>query len=273
MATRGRALGGYRLVGSSPYDDRLRNWPEASRPKCGILRATTNNARTEATLPVAENAEERWLCVSQFIICRSTMMSQPQGHNVHGFSNTLRTDSPSDKLRQHCTLTQRTFMTIAHLLTLSRNINFFALTFVITVSCFVVVLDITLLKFLVFLSEFRRLTGLSHRLSRWTQDGVLQLQRRAYEAQGRGTWVNLDDDVPLTVSKERLEDLPLTRVLVDFTDSKASSGHRKEDEDFTPRPLRSTKTWATQETAVSTGEFSLKKSHWKGSKLEEDEKH
>ncbi|KAF2682061.1 hypothetical protein K458DRAFT_342341, partial [Lentithecium fluviatile CBS 122367] len=88
------------------------------------------------------------------------------------------------------------------------NINFFALIFVVTVSTFVVILDITLLKFLIFLSEFQRLTGLSRHLSRWTQDGVLQLQRRAYEAQGRGLWENLDEDVPLTAEKLRLDDLP-----------------------------------------------------------------
>ena len=147
----------------------------------------------------------------------------------------------------------------------SRNINFFALVFVITISCFVVVLDITLLKFLIFVSKFRRLTGLSGRLSRWTQDGVLQLQRRAYAAQGKGKWKNLDEDVPLTVSKELLEDLPvasepLTKVLVDFTDSEA---YRKYEEDSVPRPLRSAKTWGTQDTAVSAAEISLKKSHSK----------
>ena len=67
--------------------------------------------------------------------------------------------------------------------------------------------------------------------------------------------------------KERFEDLPIasrpiTRVYSDFKGSKASKVDTKSEEDFEPRPLRSMKTWATQDTFVSTGMNSLKKSRF-----------
>lgn len=85
--------------------------------------------------------------------------------------------------------------------------NVFGMAFIISVSLFFTILDILVLKFLIFLSGFRK--TLSPRLDRWIQDGVLQLQRRAYEAEGQGTWSNLDSDVPLTENKEMLTPLPL----------------------------------------------------------------
>ncbi|CBY01681.1 hypothetical protein LEMA_P004680.1 [Plenodomus lingam JN3] len=87
------------------------------------------------------------------------------------------------------------------------NINVFGMVFVITVSAIFAILDITLLKVLVFLDSFR--TMFSPRIDRWIQDGVLQLQRRAYEAEGQGTWSNLKRDIPLTREKEILTELPL----------------------------------------------------------------
>lgn len=141
----------------------------------------------------------------------------------------------------------------------------------------VVTIDITLLKFLIFLSEFRRLTGLSNRLNRWTQDGVLQLQRRAYEAQRRGEWVDLEHDVPLTARKEALEDLPVESVDLStlfgiYRDTKDKKQSDAYEEILSPRPLRSTKTWATQDTVVSLGQSSLKKSYSKDSSLKESDK-
>lgn len=82
-------------------------------------------------------------------------------------------------------------------------------------------LDITLLKFLVFVSRFRRMRKIGPRLERWIQDGVLQLQRRAYEAQGQGVWVDLDKDVPTTTERETLTDLPVDPLRTTF--SKAPS--------------------------------------------------
>ncbi|KAF2871909.1 hypothetical protein BDV95DRAFT_28836 [Massariosphaeria phaeospora] len=85
------------------------------------------------------------------------------------------------------------------------NINCFGLVFIVVVSCTFMALDIGLLHFLIYLSKFRR--ALAPRSDRWIQDGVLQLQRRAYEGQGQGTWTNLDQEIPLTVEKELLSDL------------------------------------------------------------------
>jgi hypothetical protein len=67
-----------------------------------------------------------------------------------------------------------------------------------------------LLKYLIYLGKFRK--ALSPRIDRWIQDGVLQLQRRAYEAQGQGTWSDLDKEVPLTQANDMLDDLPLMSV-------------------------------------------------------------
>jgi hypothetical protein len=88
-----------------------------------------------------------------------------------------------------------------------RNVNVFGLSFVIVTSLFFAIIDIVLLKFLIYLSSFRK--ALSPRVERWIQDGVLQLQRRAYEAHKEGTWSELGREVPLTAAKELLADLPL----------------------------------------------------------------
>jgi hypothetical protein len=45
------------------------------------------------------------------------------------------------------------------------------------------------------------------RLNRWIQDGVLQLQRCAFQAEGKGTWVKHDNDIPVTTYGERLSEL------------------------------------------------------------------
>jgi hypothetical protein len=63
------------------------------------------------------------------------------------------------------------------------NINVFGLVFVLTLSLLALIVDITLLKFLIYLARFRRQLG--PRVERWIQDGVWQLQRRAYEGVGQ----------------------------------------------------------------------------------------
>jgi hypothetical protein len=88
-----------------------------------------------------------------------------------------------------------------------RNINVFGLSFIIAFSCLVAILDWTILKFLVFLGRFRR--ALAPRVDRWIQDGVWQLQRRAYEGEGYREWTNLEADVPLTKAGQMLKDLPI----------------------------------------------------------------
>jgi hypothetical protein len=82
------------------------------------------------------------------------------------------------------------------------------MAFVVATTLFFAIIDIVLLKFLIHLSTFRK--ALSPRIERWVQDGVLQLQRRAYEAHKEGTWSGLSKEVPLTKAKQLLAELPLT---------------------------------------------------------------
>ncbi|KAH7372353.1 hypothetical protein BKA66DRAFT_423129 [Pyrenochaeta sp. MPI-SDFR-AT-0127] len=89
-----------------------------------------------------------------------------------------------------------------------RNINVFGLSFVIAFSIMVSVLDIMLLKFLVYLSSFRR--ALAPRIDRWIQDGVWQLQRRAYEGEGHRDWKDLESEIPLMHKDQKLKDLSIT---------------------------------------------------------------
>jgi hypothetical protein len=86
------------------------------------------------------------------------------------------------------------------------NINVLGLILVVSVAGLVTIIDISLLRFLIFLTRFR--TALAPRIDRWIQDGVWQLQRRAYEAQGYA-WVDLEGEIPLTAPNEQLKDLPV----------------------------------------------------------------
>lgn len=88
----------------------------------------------------------------------------------------------------------------------SRNINVFGLSFIIAVSLFFAILDITILRIMIYLTRFRRALG--PRVGRWIQDGVWQLQRRAYEGEGYRGWTDLEADIPLTYEK-KLKDLPI----------------------------------------------------------------
>ncbi|KAH5271964.1 hypothetical protein HBI71_047610 [Parastagonospora nodorum] len=108
------------------------------------------------------------------------------------------------------------------------NINVFGLAFVISMSLFLALVNISLLKFIIYLDRTKNVLG--PRTDRWIQDGVLQLQRRAYEAHGQGTWTQLGKDVPLTAKGEKLADLPLesrpipTHEKVDDSTGTASPG-------------------------------------------------
>lgn len=88
-----------------------------------------------------------------------------------------------------------------------RNINVFALSFVITFAVVVTLLDISLLRFMIFMSKFR--AALSPKIDRWIQDGVFQYQRRAYEAQGQGLWKKLETEIPTESDNVKLPDLPI----------------------------------------------------------------
>jgi hypothetical protein len=67
--------------------------------------------------------------------------------------------------------------------------------------------DITLLKFLIYLARFRRRLG--PRVERWIQDGVWQFQRRAYEGVGQRDWTELESEIPLTDKGQMMKDLPI----------------------------------------------------------------
>ena len=86
------------------------------------------------------------------------------------------------------------------------NINVFGLSFIIAFSVLVALLDIFILKFMIYLSKFR--AALGPRVDRWIQDGIWQLQRRAYEGEGYRGWTDLEADIPLT-KQEKLKDLPI----------------------------------------------------------------
>jgi hypothetical protein len=88
-----------------------------------------------------------------------------------------------------------------------RNINLFGLTFILTFSFLAMLLDTSLLKFLIYLSRFRRALG--PRIERWIQDGVWQLQRRAYEGEGQRGWTQLEEEIPLTEKGRLMKDLPI----------------------------------------------------------------
>lgn len=59
---------------------------------------------------------------------------------------------------------------------------------------------------MIYLTRFRRALG--PRIDRWIQDGVWQLQRRAYEGEGYRGWTDLEADIPLT-NEKKLKDLPI----------------------------------------------------------------
>ncbi|KAJ4305538.1 hypothetical protein N0V90_001069 [Kalmusia sp. IMI 367209] len=87
------------------------------------------------------------------------------------------------------------------------NINVFGLSFIIGFASLVTILNLVMLKLFMFFSRFRR--ALAPRIDRWIQDGVFQLQRRAYEGSQQGTWKLLNSEIPVTVTQELLHELPL----------------------------------------------------------------
>lgn len=77
----------------------------------------------------------------------------------------------------------------------------------IGVASLITILDLLILKILISLSQVRK--SLAPRIDRWVQDGVFQLQRRAYESNNQGTWMLLESEIPVTSVPELLNDLPL----------------------------------------------------------------
>jgi hypothetical protein len=113
-----------------------------------------------------------------------------------------------------------------------RNINVFALTFIITFSVIITVADLVMLKFVIFLTRVRK--AMSPRIDRWIQDGVFQLQRRSFEIHGQWTWQRLDKEVPSTYEAYDLDELPLRSQLP------AYSSHESQPFDLKSRPTNTT---------------------------------
>lgn len=101
-----------------------------------------------------------------------------------------------------------------------------------------------LLRVMILLSQFRK--AMAPRLDRWIHDGVFQLQRRAYEAVGQGTWHDIDCEIPVMTSKDKLGELPL------ISPSVSSLNETLKGCDCKVKKLRSMKSWATDTTAASS---------------------
>jgi hypothetical protein len=97
-------------------------------------------------------------------------------------------------------------------LTPSSNINVFGLAFVSTFAVVVTICNMFMLRIAIMLSRFRRALG--PKLDRWTQDGIFQLQRRAFEADGQMYWRDIESEIPTTARDALLSELPVvTRVI------------------------------------------------------------
>lgn len=83
----------------------------------------------------------------------------------------------------------------------------FGLVFTITICGSITLADLVLLRSLILWRKLRK--SAAPRLDRWVQDGVYQLQRRAYEASGNGNWENLAHEVPITRESTKLPDLQI----------------------------------------------------------------
>lgn len=93
------------------------------------------------------------------------------------------------------------------LISFPRNINYFALVFLVTMSCVITLTDLVLFRSLSFFSSLTKRP--TPRLDRWVQDGIFQLLRRAYEAHSEDIWKDVDKEVPVTVENTKLPDLPM----------------------------------------------------------------
>lgn len=87
-----------------------------------------------------------------------------------------------------------------------RNINLFGMTFIIAFWFVIMLVDVLLLKFLIFIRRFRKSPSL--RINAWIQDGVFQLQRKAYQVHSKGKWIRLDREVPVTAGRFDFANLP-----------------------------------------------------------------
>lgn len=133
----------------------------------------------------------------------------------------------------------------------------FGLAFVCAFATFFVSLDLAALRFLGALSRFRRMRGLGPRLERWVMDGVLQLQRRAYEYAGQGEWVGTEREVPVTRGRGALVDLK------DGMGEEKAGEKRSKEGDGSMKGVERTRTEVTLVDGVDSGRS--------GRRLERDE--
>ncbi|KAI9784416.1 MAG: hypothetical protein M1816_000840 [Peltula sp. TS41687] len=101
------------------------------------------------------------------------------------------------------------------------NINVFGLAFIIALGGLIILTNLVLRNVIVRLLA-RRPNCQSGMAVPWLQDGLLQVQRIAYQACGEGTWEGLGDTVPVTKRGE------LLRNLWDLSESSSSQGSLKE---------------------------------------------
>ncbi|KAJ4290347.1 hypothetical protein N0V90_010563 [Kalmusia sp. IMI 367209] len=86
------------------------------------------------------------------------------------------------------------------------NVNVFGLAFIVTFSAVISFINFFILRFFIFLKRFRK--SLAPRLDRWVNDGIFQLQRRAFEANQEGFWTDLEKEIPVTSSNTAMSELP-----------------------------------------------------------------
>lgn len=104
------------------------------------------------------------------------------------------------------------------------------------------ILDIALLRFLIFLQRFRK--ALAPRIDAWIQDGTFQLQRRAYEAYGEGQWSGLDEEIPVHKPGEELAPLPVDSQPLDFPFRYPCCSCKCQNiDEKTPASLKSASAW------------------------------
>lgn len=85
----------------------------------------------------------------------------------------------------------------------------FAFALILTFSAVVSFVNYFILRFFIFLKRFRK--SLAPRLDRWVNDGIFQIQRRAFEANDSPAWTGLDKEIPTTVESAPLTELNTNR--------------------------------------------------------------
>jgi hypothetical protein len=92
---------------------------------------------------------------------------------------------------------------------LNSNVNIFALAFIFTFSFVISFINFFILRFFILLKRFRKC--LAPRLDRWINDGIFQLQRRAFEANESTLWIDLEKEIPTTEYDTKVSELPAER--------------------------------------------------------------